>query len=97
MNHDEHALSRLLRSARRISASAPEAMPFTLEARILARWRSGMPEEDLAWLAGVFRRAVICAGVVMILSLGWSQLSAAREVPGATTLTRLEQAIPVEP
>ena len=95
MNHDEQTLRRLLNAASRWSTETPETMPFALEARILAQWRRGAAEDDSALLASLFRNAVVCAGVIMLMTIGWSQLSAAREVTGATTLARLEQVIPV--
>ena len=97
MNHDEHALRRLLKAASQSPTETSEAMPFALEARILAQWRRAAVEDDSMLLIGLFRRAVVCAVAVMIMSIGWSQFSAAREVPGATTLARLEQVIPVTP
>ena len=97
MNQDEQALRRLLKAASQSPTETPEAMPFALEARILAQWRRGAAEDDSMLLASLFRRAVVCAGVVMLVSIGWSQFSAAREVPAATTLARLEQVIPVAP
>jgi hypothetical protein len=97
MNHDQQAFQRLLKAARPSPTETPEAMPFVLEARILAQWRRGTAEDDSMALASLFRRAAVCAGVIMLMSIGWSQLSAAREVPGAATLARLEQVIPVVP
>jgi hypothetical protein len=97
MKHDEHALRRLLKATSRSQAESPGTLPFATEARILAHWRSGEAEDDSELLASLFRRAVIWASVVMVLSIGWSQLNAAREVPGAATLAKLEHVIPVVP
>jgi hypothetical protein len=97
MNHDEQALRRLLKAAGRSQPEWPEAMPFALEARILAQWRRGVVESDATVLVAVFRRATIWAGVIMVVSIGWSQLNAVREVPGAAALAKLERAIPFAP
>jgi len=97
MNHDEHALKRLLKAASRSQAKTPDAMPFGLESRILANWRRDEAEDDSVLLASLFRRAVICASIVMVVSIGWSQLAAAREVPGAVVLTNFEEVIRVVP
>jgi hypothetical protein len=83
MKRDEHIFKRLLKAARQSRQETPAAMPFPLESRILAGWRASAPEEDWLRLASFFRRAVICAGLVMVASIGWSQLSNAREVPVA--------------
>ncbi len=48
-------------------------------------------------MAGVFRRATVCAILVMIASVGWNQLSNAREVPGATALANFVQDIQIIP
>ena len=97
MNHDEQALRRLLKAARRSQTEGRESLPFALETRVLVQWRRGEVEDDSALLMSLFRRAVICASVVMVVSIGWSQFSAAREVPGAAVLAKLEQVIPVGP
>ena len=97
MKRDEHILRRLLKAAGQSRRETPAAMPFPLEARILAGWRSSAPADDWLHLASFFRRAVICAGLVMVASIGWSQLSNAREVPGAVALANLAQNIQIVP
>jgi len=97
MNHDEHILKRLLKSAGQSRQETPKVMPFSTEARILAGWCSTAPEEEWLCLANYFRRAVICAVLVMVASIGWSQFSTAREVPGATVLANLAQEIQIVP
>ena len=44
---------------------------------MLGRWRAGAAEEQPDWLAVVFRRAVIGAALIMVLSILWSS----RETP----------------
>ena len=97
MNRDEHILKRLLKSASRSQHETPDSMPFATEARILAGWHSSAPQEEWLFLASYFRRAVICAVLVMVASIGWSQFSTAREVPGATVLANLAQDIQIVP
>lgn len=97
MKRDEQILKRLLKAAGRTPLEIPAAMPFPLEARILAGWRSSAPEDDWLCLSRFFRRAVICAGLVMVASIGWSQLSDAREVPGAVAFASLAQDIQIVP
>jgi hypothetical protein len=97
MNHDEHMLKRLLKAARKSERKTPVSMPFPLEARILAGWRSSVPEVEALVLVSFFRRAVICAILVMVVSIGWSQLRDAREVPGAIALSNLEKVIQIVP
>ncbi len=97
MKHDEHALERLLGAARQAPGETPGSMPFPLEARILAGWRSGVGEDESLLLTALFRRAVMLAAVIMILSIGWSQLPDAPKVPGAVVIANLEKAIQVVP
>jgi hypothetical protein len=97
MNRDDHSLRRLLKAARSAPPATPAPPPFRVVARILAGWRSAAPGEDSACLAVLFRRAVIYAVFIMIATIGWSQLSAAHEVPGALALAHLEQAIQIVP
>jgi hypothetical protein len=97
MNHDEHRLKRLLKAARKLQRETPVSIPFSLEARILAGWRSSAPEADLSSMVGCFRRAVICAVLVMVVSIGWSQFTNAREVPGAVAFANLAQEIQIVP
>jgi hypothetical protein len=97
MNRDEHMLKRLLKSAGQSQRESSDEMPFTTEARILAGWRSAAPGEDWTGLAVFFRRAVICAVLVVVMSAGWSEFSNAREVPGAIALANLAQEIQIVP
>lgn len=96
MNRDEHILKRLLKAARS-QRETPAEIPFPLEARILAGWRSSVAEEDWAGMVSYFRRAVACAVLVMVVSIGWSQFTSAREVPGAVALENLAQAVQIVP
>ena len=97
MNRDEHRLKRLLKAARKSQRETPVSIPFALEARILAGWRSSVPEAEVLLLAGLFQRAVICAVLIMVASVGWSQFSNAREVPGAFAFAKLAQDIQIVP
>lgn len=97
MNHDEHALKRLLKAAKQSQRETPVSMPFPLEARILAGWRSAVPEDESLLLASLFRRAVIFATLIVIVSIGWSRMGDANEVVGAVALASLEKVIQVVP
>jgi hypothetical protein len=71
--NDDVKLERLFAAAREAAEPLPEEMPGHLATRILAHWRSGMVKDD-SWqmLTLVFRRALACAGVVMLFTLAWS-------------------------
>ena len=97
MKRDEHILKRLLKAAARSPRETPAAIPFPLEARILAGWRSSVAAEDWTGMVSCFRRAVACAVLVMVVSIGWSQFTNAREVPGAVAFANLAQAVQIVP
>jgi hypothetical protein len=97
MNRDEHRLKRLLKAARKPQRETPVSIPFALEARILAGWRSSAPEEEALIPVSFFQRAAICAVLVMVASAGWSQLSNVREVPGTIALANLAQNLQIVP
>ena len=97
MNHDEHSLRRLLKAAKPPQRETPVILPFPLEARILAGWRSVGPEDESLLLATLFRRAVIFATIIMFVSIGWSRIHDVNEVPGAAVMANLEHVIQVVP
>lgn len=69
----ENQLRRLFRSAAAASEPKSEAPSHWLEERVIARWRHGLrPDELLGWPVFVFRRALACAFVLMLLAVGYS-------------------------
>ncbi len=75
MKDRELKLNRLFQAAR--SAPAPgvaDEMPAHLKARVLAHWRSDETRES-GWLslASLFRQALACAALAMLVCLVWSQ------------------------
>jgi len=97
MKSDENMLKRLFKAASKSQQEAAGAMPFPMQARVLAGWRSLAPESEALALVGMFRKAVICGVLVMAVSIGWSQLRDTHEVPGAVALVNLEKVIQVVP
>ena len=76
MKDSELKLNRLFKAARSApapAADAPEGMPAHLKARVLAHWRSeGAQETGWLSLASLFRRALACATLAMLVCLAWS-------------------------
>lgn len=97
MNRDEHALNRLLKAARQSQHDTPVSPPFVLESKVLAHWRAAKGEDEFALLAGLFRRAVVWAAFVMIVTLGWSRIVSSDDVPGVTALANLVSGMQVVP
>ena len=84
MNDAELKLNRLFRAARSAPAADPEEnMSTHLKARVLAHWRSAdSPESGWLSLTSVFRRALACATLAMLVCLVWSD--AGYSEPGVT-------------
>ena len=97
MNRDNRILNRLLKAAAQSPCETLVSIPFALETRILAGCRSARPEGDWSGMVSCFRLAVVCAVLVMVASIGWSQFTNTREVPGAIALSNLVQAVQIVP
>ncbi|HEY2951406.1 MAG TPA: hypothetical protein VGK40_02420 [Verrucomicrobiae bacterium] len=73
MNEPEVQLNRLFAAARRAPpAEEAAAMPGPLKTRVLAHWRAAAAAEAGRSLALVFRTALVCAAIVMLVSVAWS-------------------------
>lgn len=90
MNTIDQALSRLFKAAARAPRPAVDPVPFGLESRILAQWRSIRPDEDFLLLVGLARRAMICAGLVMIMCIAWGLRGHVTLSSGAVALANYE-------
>ena len=88
MNPHDDSLRRLLRAAARAPAPAPPALPAVLYSGILRQWRSLPMEDERAFLLGMFRRAAICAGFIMALSVTWHYLAAQNDADGPLPLAK---------
>lgn len=64
-------LDRLFEAAKASTHDEADEMPSHLKTRLLAHWRSGIVEEDW-FLPLALRRALLCAGLIMILCVAWS-------------------------
>lgn len=83
-------LQRLFEAAAQAPEETPGPVPVAVQTRVLARWRSAPAEDDFARLAVVFRRAVVCAGLVMLLSIVWKQRETASPAASAVALATYE-------
>jgi hypothetical protein len=90
-------LERLLKTAAAAPKEMPCAPPFALETRVLAHWRSAPAEEDFALLATVFQRAVICAGIILVASAGWTWFETRQQASGAMALANYTLTMGLKP
>jgi hypothetical protein len=67
-------LQRLLNAAAQARQDTAEPLPFSVETRVLARWRrlETETEDDFMLLVRLFRRAMALAVLIMTLSGIWS-------------------------
>jgi len=72
MKPTNESLQRLLKAAGKAPPQAVAAPPLGLETRVLAQWRAGSEEDESVSLFAFFRRAVIGATLVLVLSAAWS-------------------------
>ena len=97
MNPLDHAIRRLLRAAARAQDEAPATMPFFLEIRILDRWRSPARDEPFTQVPVVFWRAVACACLIIVLSVGWSWWGSRSSDAGVAAFANYEAKLQVLP
>ena len=64
-------LQRLLKAAAKVATEAVEAPPLGLETRVLANWRAAGTDDESVSLFAFFRRAMLGAGLVLVLSAAW--------------------------
>lgn len=76
MRERDVQLKRLLAAAKqagRAGSAKPVPMPVTLETRILAHWRADRQADQSGdFLLLMFRRALACAGILMVAAAVWS-------------------------
>jgi hypothetical protein len=72
MKPTDQTLQRLLQAATKAAPEAVDAPPLGLETRVLANWRAGSGVDESVSVFAFFRRAVVGAGLVLVLSAAWS-------------------------
>src|ERR1017187_718752 len=72
MKPTEQTVQRLLQAAAKAVPEAVDAPPLDLEIRELANGRAGSGEDEAVSVFAFFRRAVVGAGLVLVLSAAWS-------------------------
>ena len=93
MNDLDHRLGRLLRNAAAAPVPAAAAgLPFAVEARVLAAWRTGRAEGsgEIAALLRLFRYGFACACAVAIVAVGLSWRGVQSEATDEFALTNAE-------
>jgi len=72
MKPNDETLQRLLKVAAKAAPEAVDAPPLGLETRVLANWRAAGTEDESVSLFAFFRRAMLGASLVLVLSAAWS-------------------------
>ncbi len=97
MNHIDQSLNRLLKTAAKAPSAELNPPSPHLEVRVLAHWRATKSEDWSELLPWFFRRAVLCAGVIVLSVVGWGMFQNRTTVPGSTALAGLNNSIQVMP
>ena len=72
MKPNDETLQRLLKAAAKAAPGAVDAPPLGLETRVLAYWRAAGTDDESVSLFAFLRRAMLGAGLVLVLSAAWS-------------------------
>ena len=72
MKPTDETLQRLLKAAAKAAPESADAPPLGLETRVLAQWRAAGTDDESVSLFAFFRRAMLGAGLVLVLSAAWS-------------------------
>lgn len=72
MNKSDHDLNRLIQAAAQAPRDVPAEVPFDLERRVLALWRSGAAAVDEFFSPlPLYRRALAFACVLVVVALAF--------------------------
>jgi hypothetical protein len=96
MKRLDEQLNRLLKSAASAPRQAAGEPSFTLESRVLGKWRGARAEDESEFLVVWFRRATICACMLAAASLAWTFTGHADE-SGAVAVADSAMRMGVEP
>jgi hypothetical protein len=97
MNDLDRQFGRLLRNAATApKTAATSALPFAVEARVLAAWRAGRAEgDDLGAVLRFFRYglAAACAVALLAVAFSWQGVESARSDEFALTNAEINVAM----
>jgi hypothetical protein len=82
MKPTDKTLQRVLKAAAKAATKPEAAPPLWLETRVLAHWRAAGTEDDSVSLFAFLRRAMLGAGLVLVLCAAWSLTRPAGNVAG---------------
>ena len=78
--------NRLAEAARRAQTPAPAEMPFGFDTRVVAEWRSRREEEEFLPWTRLLRGALVCAGLILLLSLALNYQTFREREPGSVAI-----------
>ena len=89
MKQIDSRLMRLFQAAARAQRPVPQTPPYGFETRVLAHWRTAVPEMSMA---PVFRRAFLVCSALMLLAAAF-EYSAGSSGTSSTELAVADSAI----
>ena len=78
---------RLARAARQAPAGAPAEMPFGFDTRVMEDWRIHRDDSESHPWTFLLRGALVCSGLIMILSVAMNYQSLQEREPGPVAIT----------
>ena len=78
--------THLTMAARRAAAEPPAEMPFGFDTRVVAEWRSRREEEEFLPWTRLLRGALVCAGLILLLSLALNYQTFREREPGSVAI-----------
>ena len=98
MKQADEQLARLLRAAAAAPEPEVEDPPPYLLRRVLAQWRTvRMTEAPSLVAALVFRRALVCAFIVMALTVAWAHRQLIEPMPNEVAIAEYETQLTLSP
>lgn len=98
MKRTDEQLSRLLRAAAAAPEPEIEDPPPYLLRRVLAGWRTARITDAPSLVAAlVFRRALVCAFIVMALTVAWAHRQLVEPLPNEVAIAEYETRMTLSP
>jgi hypothetical protein len=97
VRNTNNALRKLLKASAQSPKPDPDLLPWTVETRVLAAWRTGIDRNELTPLPALFRQALVCASMVMLLSIGWNYVQSRNETAYSMVQASYEMTVALLP
>jgi hypothetical protein len=97
MKTPDDPLPRLFRAAALAPEGVPVSPPIHLENRFIVQWRNSENEDESAIFFDLLRPALLFAGCILLLSIGWNWTQSSNENASETALANYAMNIQLPP